>query len=259
VLGAIYQYTMKLISTLLLILLLIGCGQSETKKEFYYDGTKLIQEIRYYKNPNDSLTFRKEDFYKSGNKFYTGQLINATKDGKWTWWYENGNKKDECKYADGFYVDTVYHWYESGELKQIEIVVVRTVRRDDCCNCNGTIIRYDENGKLKEKFTSLDDKLQGTYTTYDANGSWNVKTYKDDTLSGPTIEHIIDSAGLHTIIVGQYQNGKETGLWKWFNKDSILTQTAVYKNGEVLKVTKNKTACNIRFDKSSITVCRTRE
>ena len=229
---------MRYFISLLLILFFIGCGQTETKKEFYYDGTKLVQEIRYYKNPNDSMTFSKEDFYKSGKKFYTGQLANGTKEGIWTWWYENGNKKDECKYADGFYVDTVHHWYENGQLKQIEIVEGRTVRTDGCCNCNGTIVRYFENGKIKEKFTSLGDKFQGSYTTYDENGSWTSKTYKDDIQSGPTTEHIIDSTGLQ-IIIGQYENGKETGIWKWYDKDSVLTKTAVYKNGDVLKVTKN--------------------
>ena len=152
----------------------------------------------------------------------------------WKW-----KQKNQCKYVDGFYVDTVYHWYANGQLKQIEIVAGRTVRTDGCCNCNGTIIRYSEKGEIQEQFTNIDDRFQGAYTKYEDNGSWVIKNYKNDTLTGFTKEHIIDTAGVLTIIVGQYQNGKETGLWKWFNKDSILTQTVVYENGEALKVTKN--------------------
>ena len=221
---------MKQIIIILTLSLLFGCGQTETKKVVttYKNGKPEV--VNYLPDKDDTLTYRKEVFYESGKQNYIGHIVKGTKDGIWTWWYENGNKKDQCKYEDGFYVDTVYHWYESGQLKQMEIVAGRTVRTDGCCNCNGTILRYYENGNLKEKFTSLDDKFQGTYESYDEDGSWKVKTYHNDTLDGPTNEHLIDS-GKVVIVVGQYQKGKETGLWKWFDKDSILYQSAIYDNG----------------------------
>ena len=79
--------------------------------------------------------------------------------------------------------------------------------------------------------------MQGTYISYEKNGGWIIVTYKNDTLSGPTVEHLIDSGVTH-IIEGQYHQGKETGLWKWFNKDSILNQTAVYEDGKALDISK---------------------
>lgn len=221
---------MKQIIFILTLSILCGCGHTETKKivSTYKNGKPKI--INYLPDKDDTLTYRKEVFYESGKKNYIGYIAKGTKNRIWTWWYENGNKKDQCKYADGFYIDTVYHWYESGKLKQIEIIAGRTISTDGCCSCNGTIIRYYKNGKLKEKFTSLDDKIQGTYESYDEDGSWKIKTYRNDTLDGLTTEHLMDSAKV-IIAVGQYKKGKETGLWKWFDKDSILYQTAIYYNG----------------------------
>lgn len=221
---------MKQILTLVILFILIACGQTERKKivTFYENGNPEI--VHYIADENDTLTYRKECYYESGKQMYTGHLVKDIKDGVWTWWYENGNKKDECTYKNGFYKDTVYHWYESGELKQIEIVAESKVSADNCCNCNGTVIRYYKSGKTQEVRRSISDKLQGAYEVYDSNGGWKTRTYKDDTLWGPTTEHNIDSNGL-TIVTGQYERGKETGLWKWFDKDSILYQTGVYKNG----------------------------
>ncbi len=209
---------------------LFGCGQTETKKvvSTYFNGKPEV--LYYFPKIDDTLTYRKEVFYETGKQKYIGQILNGTKNGIWTWWYENGNKKDQCKYENGYYVDTVYHWYETGQLKQIEIIAGRTVTTDGCCNCNGTIIRYYENGNLKEKFTNLDNKLQGTYLSYDENGNCQIWTYLNDTLNGQASEYLVDSSKV-TIIVGQYGNGKETGLWKWFNKDSVLYQTITYDNG----------------------------
>lgn len=222
---------MKLIITILTFCILFSCGHKETRIiiSAYKNGNAEI--IHYLPNKNDTLTYRKEVFYESGKINYTGNFSKGIKEGVWTWWYENGNKKDKCKYEKGFYVDTVYHWYENGNLKQVEIVAGRNVRSDGCCQCNGTIIRYYENGKLKEIFTSIKDKIQGKFTSYDEKGSWKVRTYKNDSLCGPTIEHFIDSDNIKTIVVGQYINNEETGLWKWYDKDSILILTAVYVNG----------------------------
>ena len=244
---------MKHIVTIILsICILFGCKQPEIKKivSSYKNGNPEI--VTYFPKKDDSLTYRKEFFYESGKQSYIGNIIQGKKDGIWTWWYENGNKKDQCKYVDGFYVDTVYHWYENGQLQQIEIVAGRAVRADDCCNCNGTIIRYDENGKQTEVFTSLNDKLEGvsktinkdgsykmeTYSndklegvskTINKDGSYKMRTYSNDTLEGATIEYKLDSA--KDIVVGQYQKGKETGMWKCFDKDSVLYHTIIYVNG----------------------------
>jgi antitoxin component YwqK of YwqJK toxin-antitoxin module len=223
---------MKQIIIILTLFIWIGCGQNETKKivTTYKNGKPEI--VKYFQDKNDTLTYRKEVFYESGKQDYIGQVVKGTKEGVWTWWFENGNKKDQCKYLNGKEIDTIFHWYENGQLKRLDILRQGKVSEGNSCTicCNTTTIRYYENGKLQETFTKVDDMFQGINASYGADGSSRIVTYKNDSLWGPSTEHLIDSNKV-IIVVGQYENGKETGLWKWFDKDSILYQTAVYENG----------------------------
>lgn len=157
---------------------------------------------------------------------YFNMLASKSLTFPWTvWWLVPG------MYSAGLYVDTVYHWYESGQLKQLEILPITNTANAKCDVCNGTIIRFFENGKLKERFTSNNGVIEGEYLTIEENGAWNKKTYRNDSLNGPTLEHNIDSLGNVIIVTGQYKNDKETGYWRWFDKDSVLVQTTHYDNG----------------------------
>jgi uncharacterized protein len=221
---------MRGVVSFVMVVLLVGCTQPVEKVvEKFKDGSPMI--ILTYEDKNDTLNYQKKVLYNSGKLKYLGQFVDGEKSGTWVWWYENGNKKDQCKYAAGLYIDTVYHWYESGQLKQIEIIPANNQDDGTCESCNGTVIRYFENGKMKEKFTSDNGIFNGKYTMFDENGGWNIKTYKNDSLNGETLEHNIDSAGKVIIVVGQYKDNKETGLWQWFNKDSVLYQSVYYEDG----------------------------
>jgi antitoxin component YwqK of YwqJK toxin-antitoxin module len=127
----------KVILCFLPLFITLGCKQSESRKVYYTFPNGQAGQVRYYDNPDDSLTHRKEVFYSNGAKGYVGKFANGKKNGVWIWWYSNGNKKDQCKYADGFEVDTIYHWYKNGIIQQIEIIG-EGKRGADSCICNGT-------------------------------------------------------------------------------------------------------------------------
>ncbi|MHB1276856.1 MAG: toxin-antitoxin system YwqK family antitoxin [Bacteroidia bacterium] len=220
----------KQLLALLIPVLLFSCGKSEAQKIITTFDTNKPEIVRYFADETDTTTYREERLYESGKPEYIGHLVNGKQDGIWTWWYENGNKKDQCKYDEGYYYDTVYHWYESGGLERIEIMLEKTVPVDSCCGCNATVIRYYENGKQKEIFTSVNNNFEGLCWIFDENGGWKIRTYRNDTLNGPTSEYLIDS-GKVKYVAGQYEKGLETGLWKWFDQDSVLYQTAVYEKG----------------------------
>ena len=51
-------------------------------------------------------------------KVYVGNLRNGIKSGKWTTWYENGQKKEEGTFKDGKLEGLVTGWYENGQKKE---------------------------------------------------------------------------------------------------------------------------------------------
>jgi len=209
-----------------------GCKPHEVKEVRESFPNKQDHIVRYYKDEkHNKLNYRKEVFYQNGKKDYVGEIVNGEKSGIWIWWYENGQKKDQCKYDAGYYIDTVYHWYENGNLRQLEIMLVKSKRTDSCSACDGTIIRYNKDGSLSERSTRVDGKLEGFSIHYD-NGNYRSRTYKNDTLNGPAVEYYKNTDSTEESTVrGDYKNGKEDGLWKVFLKDSILYKTIVYKEG----------------------------
>lgn len=219
---------------LILTIQLVSCKKPVEKViERFEDGSPMI--ILTFEDEHDTLNYQKKVLYNSGKLDYLGQFVNGEKSGKWIWWYENGNKKDECTYAEGIYIDTVYHWYESGQLRQIEIPSTEVAHIGTCNPCNGTVIQYFENGKIKAKLIRENFTDNGFSTSkktvFDENGGWSIATYRNDSLNGETLEHNIDSTGKVIIVVGQYKDNVETGYWQWFNKDSVLYQSVYYKDG----------------------------
>jgi antitoxin component YwqK of YwqJK toxin-antitoxin module len=228
---------MKRVPFFIIAIYVLGC-ETKTEKVYstYEDGKPKI--IFIYQNEFDSLNFQKKMLYNSGKINYSGQFVEGKKSGTWTWWHENGNKKEQCKYKAGSYIDTVYHWYESGQIQQIEILSDKKIAGNDCSSCNRTTLIYFESGKLKEKFTANGGSLNGPYLNFEENGAWDLATYRNDSLNGSTIEHEIDSTGRVVIIVGQYNKNRETGLWRWFDKDSVLFQSMTYRNGKTFGTAK---------------------
>lgn len=223
---------MRQIIFILTLSTLFGCGQTETKKvvSTYFNGNPEV--LYYFPKIDDTLTYRKEVFYETGKQKYIGHILNGTKNGIWTWWYENGNKKDQCKYENGYYVDTVYHWYETGQLKQIEIIAERTVTTDGCCNCNGTIIRFYENGRPKEMFTNINNIQQDTAKTWYENGrlEWFTifKNGKEEGLSETYYENgKLEKSGF------LLNDSLEGNLTHWDSLGNIISVTK-YKAGKII-------------------------
>lgn len=196
---------MKVILSVLPFLIIIGCRQTERKKIFYTFPNGIVGEVRYYENSGDSLTYRKEAFYSNGAKGYIGNVVNGKKNGIWIWWYPNGNKKDQCKYLKGREIDTLYHWYKNGIIKQIEIPWIGRRLTDSCNPCNGTIIRYFENGKPQSMFKNIDDIPQDTGKRWYDNGQ--LEWY------------------------AVYKNGKENGISEVFYKNGQKEKSGRLVNG----------------------------
>jgi antitoxin component YwqK of YwqJK toxin-antitoxin module len=222
---------MKAILSFFPLFIIIGCKHTETKRIARTFPNGQVAELRYYNDAGDTLTYRKEAFYNNGAKGYIGEVLNAKKNGVWIWWYANGIKKDQCKYANGFEIDTVYHWYESGTIKQIEIVHKGKNLVDSCGGCNATIIRYYENGNKKEMFTYIDEISQDSSKTWYENGQLeSYSFYKDGKEEGISESFYSNGQKRNSgNLVDGLRDGKIT---EWDSLGKIISVTN-YKMGKI--------------------------
>ena len=89
----------KLLLITLPLLLIVGCS----KKSINYE-TTLIERDGLYTNWYENGQKRDELTYKDG-KF----------DGLYTNWYENGQKRFELTYKDGIHNGLLTWWYDNGQ------------------------------------------------------------------------------------------------------------------------------------------------
>ena len=141
---------MKRLLLIVLPLLLIG-GSSKPQKEYDYNNL-LFDKV------NNTFSTKFTDLPVSGNIFKIfkdkktslGILQNGNKEGLWTDWYNNGQKRYEGNYKGGKLIDLI-EWYK--------------------------------NGQKKVEGTWKNGKREGVYTTYYKNGQkMDEETFKDGEL-----------------------------------------------------------------------------
>lgn len=215
--------------------LFFGCGQTEIKeiKNTFKNGQP--EFIFYYLDKKDTLTYRKEAFYESGKRKYIGHLTHGIKEGVWTWWYENGIKKDQCNYVNGKEIDTIFHWYENGKLKRFDALQKGKASSDNpctvCCNRKTTI--FHENGKLKETFTMVDNRFQDTAKIWFENGQIeSITVWKEGVQDGIFREYYSDGKmKTDAFFVDGWENGKVT-QWDSLGK---ITKILYWKDRQIIK------------------------
>jgi len=127
--------------TLLIIaalMLFVGCSKPINDKNLidkdglkYHPDTKKLYSGKVFKNRID------------GKKEFEGSYKNGGKNGKWTSWYENGQKKDEenYKYLDK-YGDPIRNgkritWFENGQKSSEVTYKEGKLISDKCCDEDG--------------------------------------------------------------------------------------------------------------------------
>ncbi len=226
---------MKYSSIFFLLCLALGCGQTETRevRETFNNGNPEI--IYFYQDPKDTLTYRKEVFYESGKQNYVGHLIKGRKEGVWTWWYESGNKKDQCKYFNGKEIDTIFHWYENGKLERIDIPEKGETNLNNsctfCCNMRSTI--YYESGQQKQTFTRLDNLDQDTTRFWYENGQLeSITVWKDGVQNGLFREYYSNGQmKADAIFIDGWEDGKVT---QWDSLGNVV-KVSYWKDKQLIK------------------------
>jgi len=165
-------------------------------------------------------------------------------------YYESGKLKSESKIIKGFFKGVRLHYYESGNIQQIDSIKMDSCYQDDCCCDEISITRFDTTGQIIEyiqKSNGLlngfgfrynegvkiegvmkNGKKEGIWKTFDRNGrlKW-YRTYKDGLLKGRSEEYPNDSI----TIIGYYTNDLEDGDWVKVNSENDTIGISYYENG----------------------------
>jgi antitoxin component YwqK of YwqJK toxin-antitoxin module len=127
----------------------------------------------------------------------SGTNDNGKRDGLYTQWYENGQKKWEGTYKDGKIVEEwtfYYDYYENGQKKW------EGTYKDG--KLNGLSTEWHENGQKKKEGTYKDGKKDVLWTFWNKNGQ--------------------------KIREGTAKDGKPYGKWTYFNEDGSVKEVKEY-------------------------------
>lgn len=115
--------------TFLLLSFFSVLGQSTNDKKIFYDKewNKCAEDsASYYRIIKDFYLGKKPylvtDYYITGEKQMEGQFLNPEmniKTGLFTWYYRNGNKKEEANFKNRVYFGDYQSWYENGNKKLV--------------------------------------------------------------------------------------------------------------------------------------------
>lgn len=126
----------------MILVVLASCGPrlDEVVSEKYPDGKP--KRVDFYAGEGTAKYIARSVFYyESGNRRVEGNYNKeGKKNGKWTYWYDNGNKWSEGFFTEGLDDKKRTAWHENGEL--------HFTGRLDKGKRIGTWKFYDEKGNL---------------------------------------------------------------------------------------------------------------
>ena len=145
---------MKKLLTLLFSILISFNSYGEVELDFSLDtfcdqSPKVQVRGNLFYLPNQQKPYSGENLcvYLSNGQYYSqGEMKKGLRHGTWTFWYENGQKKEERNYKEGIEIGeggSIITRYENGQ-KEAE-VNWKDGKKD------GKLIWWDENGQIMEE------------------------------------------------------------------------------------------------------------
>ena len=172
-------------------------------------------------------------WYENGQKRNEGSYIDSKRDGKWTWWYENGQKEHEGYYKEHMRVGQSSHWNENGDIQKEEVE-----------------IEYYPDGSVQWIYEPL-SRYTAQFTSYYSNGGIeSLGKYSREDLYPENFEYDFDGWVDEMREYDEYtlaasRPREKIGLWNyWYENGRIKEQCAYlgdaidglyigyYKNGQ---------------------------
>jgi tetratricopeptide (TPR) repeat protein len=178
----------KLILVSIVIVFPLLCFPQITDTIFYtiqWKPTIIEDSIVFYRIVKTDLKGKPigkvRDYYKNGKLQWEGKFLSLdpeVRQGKATWFYENGKKSQECFYSNGVLVGKQYLWYKDGTLLRVQhyvngISIAQTIIDKKLYNFNPDSIKIAIS--YFERLLNLSLKLDSkTALLFDDWGSYHI-------------------------------------------------------------------------------------
>ncbi|UTW66311.1 tetratricopeptide repeat protein [bacterium SCSIO 12643] len=188
-------------------------------KEFYDDGT-LSQEVNF---ENGKRSGKAYEYYRNGQKSAELNYLNGELNGIIKKWYPDGTLASEGEYKDGIVINTLKEYNPNGSLSSEE-------NFDEDGKKNGEYKEYDDEGNLNMVLIFKKGDLVA-YKIYHRDGTLLKEAKKK---GGEFLFENFYSDGTQKA-VGVYQPGDigKNGIWKFYDKNGVLSSESSYANGEI--------------------------
>ena len=197
---------------------------------YYTDGTLKLEEPKFMFKVSDTYYDRWygifKEYYQNGNLkhfiTYDTYGTESVKNGKETWYYENGNVFSEFSWKNDI-LDGAYKQYaEDGTITTSSYY--HNGQKD------GKETLWDENHIKVSETHYKNGKKDGLQTLYDSSGNIESETYyTQDVKNGP--EKLYYSTTGIVLAEYTYSNGKLEGLQKTYNSDGSNSSEIQYTDG----------------------------
>jgi antitoxin component YwqK of YwqJK toxin-antitoxin module len=157
-----------------------------------------------------------------------GQVVEGRKEGKWTYYFNDGKISAIEHFKGGMLDGTVEYFYPGGNRQGIENW------RNGMMEDSATY--WHQNGKVDKRGKYEQGQYAGEWRHYFENGKpERIVNYVGGLPEGST-KAFYESGGL--MQDGFYKQGKEDGEWKFYNEKGDLEFIAIYREGKELEMKK---------------------
>ena len=190
-------------------------------KEFYEKGRRSGKSQGWFEDGTQEFD-RTYVVMQRNNGTLAGTEPIAVKDGLWTEFHENGQKKKEEHFALGILQGAVRTWYDNGQLEELKTMADKFE--------NGTYERYFESGKPNIKGQYINGEKTGEWQTWYENGELAYReTFESDKhIDGPW-------RGAHPngadSLSGSYIHGRKEGIWVALHPNGNMKSKTLYRFG----------------------------
>lgn len=163
---------------------------AQVKTTYHSNGQKASEGVLL----NADASVLSPDFESLPKQTQADKLKNCPKDGKWTYWYANGQVSTEEFYKNGLMTGIWKGFYADG--KPSFLINFET----------GESTNWFENGSIQSKGKVNSNMAQeGKWVIYYQNGQINTE--------------------------GNYSNGQKTGVWTFYNESGKKTAEQTFQDG----------------------------